>query len=73
MGKISREMEFFIFLLEQYAHHKNMATEDVLRSWDEMKITDHIYAMYEQYHAEALENAYEDIDRLTKKDGSKTI
>jgi len=35
-----------------------------LKSWDDLKLTDYIYDMYELYHIECLENAFEDIDRL---------
>ncbi|WP_420866607.1 hypothetical protein [Hallerella succinigenes] len=27
-------------------------------------MTDFVYSMHERYHAEALENAFDDIDRL---------
>ena len=62
--KISEEMWFFIYLLEQYASYKGRFTGDVLREWDEHGITDEIYDGYFQYHQERLENAYEDIDSL---------
>lgn len=61
---MSNEMEFFIFLLEQYAKHKNKTADIVLKEWDELNITDKIYNMYEIYHIERLENAFEDIDNL---------
>lgn len=64
MGKISKELEFFIFLLEQYASYKNTSGDLVLKQWDEHNITDFIYDMYEMYHAEAIENAFADIDSL---------
>ena len=62
---LSKEMDFFIFLLEQYAAAKNIAADEVLRRWDELGISRFIYDMYERYHIEALENAFDDIDRLT--------
>ncbi|MFR6292202.1 MAG: DUF3791 domain-containing protein [Peptococcaceae bacterium] len=61
MGK---EMEFFIFLLEQYAAYKQTTADKVLKQWDELELTDFIYDMYELYHIERLENAFADIDRL---------
>lgn len=61
MGK---EIEFFIFLLENYAEYKNTTADMVLKLWDKLKLTDFIYDMYERYHIERLENAFEDIDRL---------
>lgn len=61
MGK---EMEFFIFLLENYAEYKNTTADKILELWDKLKLTDFIYDMYERYQIERLENAFEDIDRL---------
>lgn len=60
------EMRFFIFLIENYACSKNRSTAEVLREWDSKNITDEIYNMYEMYHTERIENAYEDIDNLVK-------
>lgn len=61
---MSKEMEFFIFLLENYAEYKNTTADKVMKQWDELELTDFIFDMYERYHAERIENAYEDIDRL---------
>ena len=61
---MSKEMEFFTFLMEQYAHYKNTTADKVLFQLDELKLTDYVFNMYEMYHSEALENAYADIDKL---------
>ena len=61
---MGNEMEFFIFLIENYAEYKNTTADKVLKLWDELDLTGFIYDMYERYHAERLENAFEDIDRL---------
>ncbi len=61
---MSKEMEFFTFLMEQYARYKNTTADKVLRQLDDLKLTDYIFNMYERYHIEALENAYADIDKL---------
>ena len=61
---MSKEMEFFTFLMEQYAHYKNTTADKILRQLDELKLTDYVFNMYEMYHSEALENAYADIDKL---------
>ena len=37
--KMSKELKFFILLLERYAYDKNMKTSDVLRYWDKKGIT----------------------------------
>ncbi|PLS29519.1 hypothetical protein Uis4E_0393 [Bifidobacterium parmae] len=62
--RLTREMSFFIYLLEQYAGDNSRSTSDVLREWDEHGITQEIYDMYEMYHQESIRNAYEDIDHL---------
>ncbi len=61
---MTKEMEFFTFLMEQYAHYKNTTADKVLRQLDELNLTDYVFNMYEMYHVEALENAYMDIDKL---------
>lgn len=64
---MGNEMQFFIFLLENYAEYKNTTGDEVLRLWDKLKLTDFIYDMYERYHAERLENAFDDIDKLVEE------
>ena len=61
---MSKEMEFFSFLLEQYAYYKKTTADKVLKKWDELNLTDFIFNMYERYHCEALENTFADIDAL---------
>ena len=61
---MNKEMNFFIYLLEKYAEYKNTTADKVLNMFDNLKITELIYGMYEQYHTEAIENAFEDIDRM---------
>ena len=61
---MTKEMEFFTFLMEQYAHYKNTTADKVLHQLDELKLTDYVFGMYEMYHSEAIENAFADIDKL---------
>jgi hypothetical protein len=61
--QVSNETRFFIFLLEKYAEYKNMPATEVLKLWKKGGLIGYINAMYEQYHTERLENAFEDIDR----------
>lgn len=61
---MSKEMEFFTFLMEQYARYKNTTADKVLHQLDELKLTDYVFGMYEMYHSEAIENAFADIDKL---------
>lgn len=61
---MSKESEFFIYLIEHYAEYKESSADVVLENWKKLEIDDLIYEMYEIYHCERLENAYEDIDRI---------
>ena len=61
---MSKEMELFTFLMEQYARYKKTTADKILHKLDELNLTDYIFNMYEMYHSEALENAYADIDKL---------
>ena len=63
---MTKEMEFFTFLMEQYSHYKNTTADKILRQLDELKLTDYVFNMYEMYHSETLENAFVDIDKLIK-------
>ncbi|MBQ9198139.1 MAG: DUF3791 domain-containing protein [Clostridia bacterium] len=62
---MSEEMKFFLFLIERYASQKGRPTGDVLREWDEKGVTQQIYDGYWQYHQEAIQNAFMDIDSLS--------
>lgn len=61
---MTEEEKFFLYLLEYYACEKNRPTADVLREWDEKGVSQYVIDNYLQYHTEALENAYEDIDSI---------
>ena len=61
---MTKEMEFFTFLMEQYARYKKTTADKVLHQLDELNLTDYVFNMYEMYHVEALENAFADIDKL---------
>ena len=68
---MSKESEFFIYLIERYAEYKNSCAPEILTQWDSLGITEMIYNLYEMYHCESLENAFDDIDELVKeKQGS---
>ena len=58
------ETEFFMFLLERYAKHKDMASGDVMRLWDAHNLVPYIMDNYFMYHQEAIENAFADIDSM---------
>lgn len=64
---MSKESEFFIYLIERYAEYKNSSAPEILTQWDSLGITEMIYNLYEMYHCESLENAFDDIDELVKE------
>lgn len=68
---MSKEMEFFIFLIEGYAAYKKINANEVMKELEEMNLTDFIYNMYEMYHQEAIENAYKDIDKIIEEKRKK--
>jgi len=61
---VSREATFFIYLIERYAQSKGINAYQVLKEWDSLELTEFIYDMYEMYHIERLQNAFDDIDAL---------
>jgi acyl carrier protein len=61
---MSKQSDFFIYLIERYAEAKNNNAQNILRQWDSLDLTNLIYEMYELYHVERLENAFNDIDAL---------
>lgn len=61
---MSKEMEFFIYLIENYAYYKHTTADKVMKTLTELNILDNVFNSYEFYHIEKLENAYEDIDKL---------
>ena len=70
---MSKEMKFFLYLLEKYAEWKNENAKNILEKWDRLGVTGKIFDMYEMYHIEALQNAFEDIELICseKKTGDK--
>lgn len=62
--KLSKESDFFIYLIEHYAQEKNTTAQKVFELWEELGLTQFIYDMYEVYHVERLQNAFDDIDKL---------
>ena len=61
---MAKEMEFFSFLMEQYAAYKGTTANKILEQLEAKKQTDFVYSMYERYHTEAIENAFEDLDKI---------
>ena len=67
---MSKEDAFFIYLLERYAEYRQVSAQKVLAMWESLGITQFIVDMYELYHIERLENAFEDIDRMMAEAGA---
>lgn len=64
VSDMTDEQKFFVYLLECYACEKGRLTGEVLKEWDEHGITQYVLDNYLQYHTEAIENAYTDIDSM---------
>lgn len=64
---MSGQSEFFLYLIERYAEHKKLTANIVLEEWTRLDIVDLIYDMYEIYHCERLENAFDDIDKIVSE------
>ena len=64
---MSEEGECFVYLLERYADFKKEKASEILKLWDRIGLTNLIYDLYEIYHVERLENAFEDIDKLVEE------
>lgn len=63
---MTKEMEFFSLLLEQYAFFKKTTADKILNKLDALNLTERVFNMYEMYHSEAIENAFADIDSMIK-------
>ena len=50
--------------VETFLNKYQIMDEEVLKQLDDLKLTDFIFDMYEMYHQESIENAYNDIDKL---------
>lgn len=61
---MSKEFDFFIFLLEMYADHKGVMPGEILKILKEKQLMDTVVSGYEMYHQEALQNAFDDLDSL---------
>jgi hypothetical protein len=57
-------MRFFIYLLENYGASKGVSGGEMLTRLDAAGLTEFVIGMYDLYHVERLENAFDDIDDL---------
>lgn len=61
---MTKEFEFFVYLIEAYAKYKESTASVILDKLDTANKTNLVFEMYEIYHSEAIENAFIDIDNL---------
>ena len=59
---VSKQSEFFILLIETYAHYRNIKGSEVLQMFRQNDLITYIQDMYLQYHTETLQNAFDDLD-----------
>ncbi len=60
---MSKEVKFFIYMLERYAEHKGVTADVMYNQLKDAGLLDYAIGMYELYHVESLENAFADLDR----------
>lgn len=70
---MSKEMKFFIYLIERYAEYKGITAQQIMELWDRLELSETIYDLYEMYHIEAIENAFADIDALVAESVKRRI
>lgn len=63
MNAMSREMSFFIYLLERFAAYRGETADITLKLLKERGLYDYAVDMYELYHVESLQNAFDDLNR----------
>lgn len=59
---MSRELSFFVYLLERFAAFRGETAGVTLRRLKERGLYDYAINMYELYHVENLENAFNDLN-----------
>ena len=60
---MSKEFQFFIYLLERYAEHLGVTADVAYRRLAQKGLVDYAVNMYDLYHVEAIENAFADLSR----------
>ncbi len=68
---MSREFEFFIYLLERYAARNGETADKTYGRLARLNLLDYAIGMYELYHVEGLENAFADLDRKIEETKNK--
>ncbi len=60
---MSKEVKFFIYMLERYAERKGVTADVMYNQLKDAGLLEYAIGMYELYHVESLENAFADLDR----------
>lgn len=63
---MSREFQFFIYLIERYAAHRGESADVTFNLLKRSSLLDYAVGMYDLYHVEAIENAFADLDNHLK-------
>lgn len=58
---MSREFRFFIYLLERFAEREGCSAADLFDRLERAGLLDYARGMYELYHVESLDNAFDDL------------
>ena len=62
MNKLTKETEFFILLIENYAAYHQKSGKEIFNLLFENDLIAYVYTMYELYHIEDIHNAFDDLD-----------
>jgi len=59
---MSKEMSFFVYLLERFAASRGETADVTLRLLKDRGLYEYAIGMYELYHVENIENAFADLN-----------
>ena len=62
MNKLTKETEYFILLIENYAAYHQKSGKEIFNFLFEHDLISYVYKMYELYHIEDIHNAFNDLD-----------
>ena len=63
---MTKEFEFFMYLIQHYAWYKNVSPAEILDLLENKELYNLVLNSYEIYHIESLDNAFMDLDSLIK-------
>ena len=62
MNKLTKETEYFILLIENYAAYHHKSGKEIFNLLFEHNLISYVYTMYDLYHIENIHNAFDDLD-----------